>query len=62
MLSTLDAYNDTPEPDDEPLWQRLRELETQIEDGGPTILSGSRCNADTWSIRLAVDRTRPRSS
>jgi hypothetical protein len=51
MLSTLDAYIDTPEPDDEPLWRRLRELETQIEDARPTILSGSRCNAGTWSTR-----------
>jgi hypothetical protein len=40
MLSTLDAYLDTPEPDDEPLWQRLRELETQIETARPDDLVG----------------------
>jgi hypothetical protein len=40
MLSTLDAYLGTPEPDDEPLWQRLRELETQIESARPDDLVG----------------------
>jgi hypothetical protein len=40
MLSTLDAYVRTPEPDDEPLWQRLRELESQIETARPDDLVG----------------------
>jgi hypothetical protein len=40
MLSTLDAYMATPEPDDEPLWQRLRELETEIETARPDDVVG----------------------
>ena len=40
MLSTRDAYIDTPEPGDEPLWQRLRELETEIENARPDNLVG----------------------
>jgi hypothetical protein len=40
MLSTLDAYLDTSEPDDEPLWRRLPDLETQIENARPDDLVG----------------------
>jgi hypothetical protein len=40
MLSTLDAYVETPEPDDEALWQRLRELESEIENARPDDLVG----------------------
>jgi hypothetical protein len=40
MLSTLDAYTCMPEPDDEALWQRFRELETRIENARPDDLVG----------------------
>jgi hypothetical protein len=40
MLSTVDTYTDTSEPDDEPQWERLRELETQIENARPDDLVG----------------------